>query len=258
MGKQHITNYYRKLSPALSASYKPFDTNLRFRASYKHIYRIPTFNELHYSATGKQLNAESASQYNIGTTWVGSISDSPFEYINLSVDAHYNKIKDKIVIQPSLFLPVSYNLGKAEMKGIDAKISTNIKITDHINADILGVYSYLQARDLTKESKNYKAQIPYTPKHSGSISLTLNNPWVNFTYTTLFSDVRYSRLQNHTDDKLKAYTDHSINLFKELKIKQVQVYASGTINNIWSKNYEVIANYPMPKRNFRLSVGVKF
>lgn len=257
-------NYYRRLSPALSFSYKPFDTNLRFRASYKHIYRIPTFAELHYSATGKDLNAESASQYNLGFTWVSSFNNTPLEYINLSVDAHYNDIKDKIVIQPTLFLPLSYNLGEAEMKGIDTKLSGNIRIANRLSLDITGTYSYLQARDMSKETKsgtpnsNYKSQIPYTPKHSGSASLTFNNPWINLTYAVILSDKRYTKLQNLKEDEIKAYTDHSITLFKEMKIKDYQVYASGSINNLWNNNYEIIANYPMPRRAFRISVGLKF
>ena len=42
----------KRFSPAVSLSWKPFDFGLRFRASYKDIFRTPTFNDLYYLVIG--------------------------------------------------------------------------------------------------------------------------------------------------------------------------------------------------------------
>lgn len=255
---------YKKLAPSISASVKPFNTtNLRFRASYKHVYRIPSFTELYYSANSRSLKPETSKQYNVGTTWVGNISKTPFEYINLSADVYYNDINDKIVIIPTLFQPRAYNVGKVIMKGLDLKASTNLQIYQKISLDLTGVYSRIRAYDDEKKvngnnNQAYKKQLEYTPKNSGSASITLNNPWVNFTYSVLLSDIRFNGKENLKTQEVKSYTDHSISLFKEMKIKEFSVYTNVNLNNIFNENYEIISAYPMPGRSFKVVLGCRF
>ena len=254
---------YRKLSPAVSASFKPLETaDWRVRASYKHIYRIPTFNEMYLVTTDRGLKPESSAQYNIGTTWVGSIADSRLRYINVSADAYYNDVKDKIVIIPTTFVSIVTNTGKAKMKGLDAKLTANIKITEAIDVDATGAYSYIRAYDADKESptaaNTYKGQLPYTPKHSGSASLTVNNPWVNISYTLIAGGVRYTNAENIASNKMDSYTDHSITAFKELNLKGYKLFANASLLNMLNKHYQIIQNYPMPGRSFRVSAGCNF
>lgn len=253
-------NIYRKLSPAISVSVKPLDAfNWRLRASYKHIFRVPTFNEEYFTTFDKFLNPESSSQFNIGTTWVSNIKNSPIEYINISVDAYYNDVKDKIIIIPSLPFPSVMNAGKVKMKGLDAKLSTNIKLTERLSLDISGAYSYILAYDDDKENTNsYKGQLPYTPKHSGSASLTFNNPWVNLTYAVIASGKRYTKAENIKQNEIDAYTDHTISAFREFKIGSNKLYTTASLLNVLNKNYDIIAYYPMPGRSFKISVGYNF
>ena len=41
---------------------------------------------------------------------------------------------------------------------------------------------------------------------------------------------------------------------KDLNIKKVSLRAMAEINNLLSQDYDVIINYPMPKRNFRFTI----
>jgi len=251
---------YKKLSPYVGFSYKPFDTvNLRIRAFYKHIFRVPTFTELYYSSVNKELKPESAKQINLGITWIGNISDSPLEYINVTIDGYYNKVDDKIVIIPKMFVATTMNLGNVDIKGIDAKLVGNIRISTKISTTITASYSYMQAQDLTnKEAVNYKHQIPYTPKHSGAATVTLNNPWVDFSYTMVAASNRYSGIVNEKANRVDGYTDHSISLYREFKIRNNKLYIQGNLLNIWNNNYDIIAYYPMPGRSFKISGGIRF
>ncbi|MDU1892199.1 MAG: TonB-dependent receptor [Dysgonomonas sp.] len=251
---------YKKLSPSVSASYKVLEaTNLRIRASYKQVYRVPTFSELYYSSIDKTLNPESAKQFNAGVTWTGEIEGSSISFLSLSADGYYNKVDDKIVIIPKTFGATTMNVGKVDIKGLDLKLASNIKISDKINTDLSIVYSYMQAQDLTnKANDNYKDQIPYTPEHSGSATLTLNNPWVNFSYSVIAASKRYSLPLNIKDNEVDGYTDHSISLFRSFDLKNNECYIQGNILNLWDKNYDIIAFYPMAGRSFKVSVGMRF
>lgn len=253
-------NTYKRLTPTISASYQPFDvTNLRFRVSYKELFRVPTFTELYYSSISKKLNPELARQFNMGATWVGSISDV-LNYVNASLDVYYNNVRDKIIIIPYPFMASSTNLGKVRIKGMDLKLATNISLGDKMNVDINGSYSYMEALDMTDpgNSKTYKNQIQYTPKHSGAITIGFNNPWVNFSYSIVAANKRYFNIQNIKDNRIDGYSDHSISLYKKLRIKGYDCYLQGNLLNIWNENYDIIAYYPMPGRSFKITGGFKF
>lgn len=263
--KEKITNkgekeIYRKLSPNISTSFKPLgDVDWRLRASYRHIYRIPTFNEMYYVNMARELKPESSSQYNIGTTWVGSIINSPISYINVSVDGYYNDVRNKIIIFPAPYNPYVENKKTVKMKGVDLKLAGTIRIMEDISLDLNAVYSFMRAYDDDKNNKqSYKGQLPYIPKHSGSASLSINNPWVKLTYAMLASGTRYTSAENLEDNKMKSYTDHSLTAFKELTFKGYKLYATASILNLLNENYSIIRYYPMPGRSFRVSLGLDF
>lgn len=250
----------KKLSPAISASYRPFlSTNLRVRASYKDIFRVPTFNDLYYKGIGNSLIVpEKTQQFNIGLTWSKSFSDF-FNYFNITADTYYNKVKDKIVINESKDFPRMINLGEVEINGFDLQTNANFTLSEKILLNISGSYTYQKAIDVTNANdKHYKEQIPYTPKHSGGASVSIENPWVNFAYSFVASDKRYNNHQNIELNKIDGYTDHSISLNRTFNLRSCILRIQGDITNITNKTYYIIKNNPMPGRGYRISLNVKF
>ncbi len=250
---------YKKLSPSIGLSYQPVESaNLRVRASFKNVYRVPTFTELYYPSVEKKLKAESAKQFNLGLTWVGEYGGNSDNYINASIDGYYNKVDDKIIITPSMFLPTTSNVGNVDIKGINLRLAANSQINKEMGLNLVVTYNYMQAQDITNNSETYKNQLPYTPRHSGAVTLTFNNPWVNFSYTMVATSDRYSKLTNYTNDEVKGYADHSISLFRKLRLKDNELIIQGNILNLWNENYDVIAFYPMPRRSLKFSVSYQF
>ena len=57
------------------------------------------------------------------------------------------------------------------------------------------------------EAKNYKDQIPYTPRHSGTVSVTVENPWVNVSYILTAVGDRYALPQNIDRNRIDSYIE---------------------------------------------------
>ena len=193
---------HRKLSPYVSASFKPFDKEeFRIRIFYKDIFRLPSFNDLYYGETGNnKLKPENARQYNIGLTYSKDVC--PFlPYLSATVDAYYNKITDKIIAYPTKNLAVwsMRNLGSVEIKGIDVTGSVSLQPCEKLRINLSGNYTYQQALDVTnpdpasEEGRTYKHQIAYTPRVSGSGQVGIETSWVNLSYSFLFSGKRYTQ-----------------------------------------------------------------
>lgn len=250
----------KKLSPAFSFSFRPLeDTNLRLRASYKNIFRVPTFNDLYYTQIGNRgLRPESTEQFNAGVSWSGEVGNV-VKYLSLSADAYYNKVTDKIVALPTMFIWKMMNMGKVEATGVDVNLSAEWELFPRISLYVTGAYSYQKAIDVTnEEAKNYKHQIPYAPLHSGSGSVGMENPWVNVTYSFIASGKRYALPQNIEDNLIKRYVEHTLSLNKTFRIKKARLRAQIDVVNLANKTYDIIQYYPMPGRSFKGTLSYIF
>lgn len=258
---------HRKLSPYVSASFKPFDKEeFRIRIFYKDIFRLPSFNDLYYGETGNnKLKPENARQYNIGLTYSKDVC--PFlPYLSATVDAYYNKITDKIIAYPTKNLAVwsMRNLGSVEIKGIDVTGNVSLQPCEKLRINLSGNYTYQRALDVTnsdpasEEGRTYKHQIAYTPRVSGSGQVGIETSWVNLSYSFLLSGKRYAVGQNIAANRLDSYSDHSISASRDFRIKKVTTSLSVEILNIMNKNYEIVKSFPMPGRSVRATFSVRY
>lgn len=247
----------KRLSPAFSLSWKPFDAaGLRLRLSYKDIFRTPTFNDLYYLIIGNSgLRPETTRQGNFGVTWSSSRLGC-LDFISLSADAYYNKVNDKIVAVPSMFVWRMMNVGKVETVGVDLNLSAECRISRQIKCYLTGNYNFMQAEDVTDpSSKTWRNQIVYTPRHSGSGSLTVETPWANLSYNVTYASERYTLAQNLPQYRIEPYADHGLSLSRKLQWKRHQLRIQVDALNLGNKNYEIIRFYPMPGRNYKLTIN---
>lgn len=249
---------HHKLTPYFSASFKPFaDEELRLRIFYKDIFRLPNFNDLYYSEIGNvNLRPENTSQYNVGVTYAKEINNF-IPYISATVDAYYNKIEDKIIAIPTknIFIWSMVNLGEVEIKGIDAKAAVSLQPCKDIRLNLSANYTYQQALDVTDPNgKTYKHQIAYTPRVSGSGQAGIETPWVNLSYSLIYSGKRYALGQNLPENRLNGYSDHSASVSREVNWKKMKASLNVEILNIMNKNYEIVRYFPMPGRSLRATI----
>ena len=248
-----------RLSPCVSVTYRLLpNESLHLRAMWKNTFRMPSFNDLYYLRIGNSgLRPEKATEYNLGLTWSGR----PFQavkYVSATVDAYYNDVTDKIVAFPSTYVWKMANFGKVKIKGIDVTLATEVPICHKVSAILTGAYTFQESLDKLEASASYNRQLPYTPKHSGNASLLIRNPWVNLGYSVLFQGERWSSSQQTALYKLKAYSEHTVTLSREFRFKSCQLNLSGSIHNLFDKQYEIVKYYPMPGRSFSLIGTINF
>lgn len=256
-----------KCSPYISASLKPFvilkeDLDLRLRIFYKNIYRLPTFNDLYYGKVGnRDLKPEDTNQINFGITY--TLTNKSFlSSLLLSADVYHNDVTDKIVAYPTknVFTWTMLNYGHVSIFGLDLNADIDFELYKDYHLVLSTTYSYYKAISITdKESPDYGHQIPYTPRISGSANAMLRTPYVNVSYSLIWSGVRYAVNQNYAENRLPAYYDHSITASHEFRLPNRQSLSLALeILNLTNKNYEIIRYFPMPCRQFRGSLRYNF
>jgi len=251
-----------KFSPYISASFKPFsDLDLRLRAFYKNSFRLPTFNDLYYPIVGmRQLLPEDANQFNAGVTFSSSTGDA-VPLLTLSADAYHNKINNKIVAYPTgnLHQWTMMNFGLVTINGMDVTLDSRLRLAEKLPLYIGGAYTYQRVMDKTDPGKaTYNHQLPYTPRHSGSARAALEVPWFTVAYTLLCSGERFSNGYNSHEYRMNGYSDHSISLSRSLQTLFGTIDLAAEALNLSGKNYEIVRNYPMPGRSYRMNISINF
>lgn len=249
-------------TPAVYASFAPFSRtrDLSIRAFYKRSFRMPTFNDLYYADMGNsKLNPERVTQYNAGMVYDRS-GRGFFSHVAASVDVYYNKVKDKIVAYPKgqQFRWTMLNLGVVNIKGADVAAQTTIHPAEGLWLTLRGQYTYQQAIDVTDPSDNYyRDQIPYIPRHSGSA--VFNAEWRrwNLNYSFIYVGERYNQQENIRYNYTQPWYTSDVSVSRDFTFGKANCRALVEINNLFSQDYDVIINYPMPKRNFKISLSVE-
>lgn len=231
------------VSPSLSASCTLVE-NLRLRLSYKDSYRIPSFNDLYYARVGNpDLLPERASQFNLGLTWH---LDGAFR-AEASADGYCNLIRDKIIAIPKMFIWSMRNIGKALASGVDLSLKCAYAFIPSVSLALQSKYSYQYAVDVTDPgSVTWKNQLPYTPRHSGSATLSLLTKWVNLSYTLDALSERYTLGQPLPDYRLDGYLLHALSINHTFALKGWKLYLAFQAENLGDTQYEIVKSYPMP------------
>lgn len=247
------------LTPAFFVNVYPFESKLlAVKAFAKKSFRMPTFNDLYYADMGNsKLNPESALQYDLGFVLNKDWKQGIVDHFRLQVDGYYNTVHDKIVAYPKgqQFRWTMLNLGKVHIKGVDAMAEVGLEPAKDWKVTARLQYTYQDARDVTDPNTSYyKDQIPYIPWHSGSAILGLSWREWDLSYSFIYSGERYSQQENILYNHLQPWYTHDMSVVYHARKWSTRL----DVNNIFSQDYDVILNYPMPKRNYMLTLEYNF
>ena len=251
-----------KLTPALFVNIYPFKgTFFSMRAYVKKSFRMPTFNDLYYTDMGNaNLVPESALQYDAGFALNKHFTEGIIRHVEMHFDAYYNTVHDQIVAYPKgqQFRWTMLNLGKVHIKGIDVEAEADCSVGCGVTATLRAQYTYQDARDVTDPADSYyRHQIPYIPWHSGSAIIGLSYKDWNLNYSFLYAGERYNEQENILYNHMEPWYTSDLSLCWRFRWNALLCRAKLDVNNVLDQDYEVIVNYPMPGRNYAVTLSVE-
>ena len=268
--KDHFPGHNDKKSenvwtPAVFFNIFPLrNKNFSVRAYAKRSFRMPTFNDLYYTEMGNaMLKPETALQYNVGAVYVAPRTShlaSRISHFRLQVDAYYNTIHDKIVAYPKgqQFRWTMLNLGKVHIKGLDVETELEVRAARELTLAGRLQYTYQDARDVTDPTDTYyNHQIPYIPWHSGSAIFSASYRQWDFNYSFIYAGKRYNQQENIDYNYMPAWYTSDLSLMYRFRWVKTRCKATLEVNNLLDQQYDVILNYPMPGRNYAISMEVE-
>jgi outer membrane receptor protein involved in Fe transport len=221
-----------------------------------------------------------AKQHNVGLSFA-----QPFRVANLrgsefriNADYYYNRISDKIIAYPKgqQFRWTMLNLGLVKINGVDINTHLHFVLPQDFYLTAKLQYTYQTAIDITDPADNYYGhQIPYIPWHSGSAvgMFGWQNDWMQYhlNYSFIYVGERYNQQENILYNYTQPWYTHDLSLVGEWDIYKARgerreakgkrlftLRVALDVNNLLSQDYDVILNYPMPKRNYKCTISITY
>ena len=263
-------------TPALSLAYtiEPHNTHLALsdiqssltlRAWYKKIFRAPTLNDLYYTQVGnRNLKPEYTKQWNLGLEWHATLhrQHSMIDY-SLQADIYQNKIENRIVCLPlkGTYTWTMMNYGYTFCQGLNATSSLRYA-TGPWSFSLLGSLTWQRDVDRTNpdDPDTYDMPICYSPRLS--YTLTGIAQWRGLQLTTSYMHVG-ERMWSYADpdDILDPYNNIDVKLsytLAPLPARLSPFKSAGLcleVCDLLDEQYEHIPRYPMPGRNYKLTLS---
>ena len=76
-------------------------------------------------------------------------------------------------------------------------------------------------------------------------------------YSFIYVGSRYNQQENIRYNYTQPWYTSDVSVSRDITFGRVSMRALLEINNLLSQDYDVILNYPMPKRNFRVTLTVE-
>jgi outer membrane receptor protein involved in Fe transport len=265
------SNTYRdSWMPSLSLFWAPLPW-LEADAFVKRTYRLPSFNDLYYSLMGNaSLEPEAALQ--VGADVRLAFRQGAWQ-LSFRASPYYNRVSNKIVAIPTLsqFRWTMLNIGLVDITGADIKASASWHRGPWRVGGTLR-YTFQQALDHSEPgSQTWGNQIPYIPRHSGSVVLEAGWRDLSFSWDSSFTGARWSRTANTPDYYLAPWSLSSAALqyafhFRERGVADRPGAPSAgralllgvTIDNVFNTPYQVVQGYPMPGFSAQFSVSFRW
>ena len=263
--KTPIDQKNSSFDPSLSLSYRLWpQREVYLRLMAKRIFRQPTFNELYFYHIGSaDLRPERASQLNLGMMWKSDKQgDSRKWNASATVDFYVNRVTDKIVAVPfNMFVWRIANLNRATILGTDLTTQIACEIAHRHTLTYNGHYSLLRAMNGTvKEAPDYHNQLPYTPLHAFSATISWENPWVNLAATTSGQSKRWTTVDHAAGTRIDGFSVTDFSLWRHFSAKKRSKFPDFTLRltlqNLFDRQYDIVAHYPMPGRSVQFQISI--
>lgn len=219
---------------------------------------MPTFKELYYFHLGDQaLKPENTNQVNLGLTASERVGKT---HLSATVDAYYNRVSDKIVSVPiNMFVWRNINMARVDALGLDFSGEISYNINKVQSLALYANYSLQRVKNMTdSESTHYEKQIAYTPEHVGSATLSWQNPWVNLSVTGDGMTERWTTNEHSDGTRMPGYMEFSATAYRTFALRNSEITLRASMMNLFDKQYDVVAHYPMPGRSWKISLTFKY
>ncbi|MBX7043097.1 MAG: TonB-dependent receptor [Ignavibacteria bacterium] len=245
------------LTGNFGVNFKPDGGQFFFKGRIGNNYSAPTFNQLYWSNGGNTgLRPEKSVNVSLGAGFDAKA------FAGLGVELSYSHINttDKIVWLPGangFWSPANIRSTEANELTLTANARGDISRLFSVSANVSATYNSAQKSepDFTGDftSGNY---LPYVPQWSSKAGIQTSYRGISCNLFYEYIGQRFATLANNISLPAAGLLDAGIQYRQELG--GVSITGRMDVNNLLNEDYQMIAGYPMPMRNFEFKIKLEY
>jgi outer membrane cobalamin receptor len=258
----HYSDVDAQVSPKLGAMLSIGTIRkISFRSNIGQSFRVPTFDDLYWpeeswgegfgGATGNpNLRPETAYNFDVGVTF-SQASDIIIKFGMTYFQNDVENLIDWQMDENSWYKPV--NIGKAKVMGAESLFEIRLP-NDRVHFNVS--HTWMKATDESPYSPNKGSRLVYRPEYKFDITAGINIWDVQMNLNYRIVDKRFTQPDNI--QSLPQYRLLNGNIGKTLSIGGLKFEAKIQALNLLDKSIYLLDGYPLPGREFRLTLGFHY
>lgn len=240
--------------PGMGLLYKT--KRLELFASAGKNYRSPSFNDLYWVPGGNpNLRPESALNSELGARYQKSFYGV---YLEMTAAVYQNRVENQIKWLPVNNVWRPQNILEVSSQGYEFDVSvSDLKAIHKIGVS----YNRQNVEKSAPEFIGDKTEgniLPYIPGEQWRFEAQSGYSGFRTGVSAQAMSFRYKSIQNEADQVLAGHTIWRIWAGYQVRIWEHRVGISTSVENVFNAAYQVMPGYPMPPRNYKGGVSIKF
>lgn len=242
----------------IGANYQPISKiNFHIRANISRNFGVPTFNGLYWKTGGNpDLKPEYSQNYEAGLILnQKSFLDFTFDFAYLNIQA-----EDRIVWLPGrnfIWSPKNIGKTKSEIFISSVRLQRSLLKNIYLKGELSYTNNYSKkANEDFAGDPSFDKQIIYIPDEQVKSNLEVNFGIGGINLFHSYIGKRYSDSENL--NQLSPINILDGNVFFNYKISNYIASIKFEVNNITNSDYQIIAGYPAPLRNYNFKINLNY
>ena len=258
--ESYIDQDWSPFLPSLGIQYQ-MRRHVSVKAKVSKSYRIPTFNDLYWWQGGNpDLRPERGTSIEMG---IEHFLETEKRSIKNEITIFSNYVHDWILWAPvDNYAWSPKNIQEVWSKGIEFESRTGFRLSDKVQMEASVNYQLTDTRvQATFDAKGstLNQQMILTPLHKANLAINFSTKQINAGIQGSYTGEQYTDDNNSNRGTLEPFLIWDIFMSKEINITNEQVLSLGVdLKNVFDHQYDVRNGYPMPGRNFSVSLKYEF
>jgi outer membrane cobalamin receptor len=230
-------------------------TSLGFRGNLGNSYRVPTFDDLYWPDEiwvkgNPALKPETSTSYDLGIF----LNQKSSYYMQIEANYFNSSIGDLITwAADSLNIWQPMNIGKANINGIETGLKFGLP-ANIVHLDIF--YTWMKATNQTQNSADRGKRLIYRPDNK--LDILIGSKFAFFSANINYSVVSKRYIAGDNSQSLSDYQLLNGNIGFNFPFSGFTFDTRLQILNMLDKSIYIYDGYPLPGREFRVSLGISY
>lgn len=224
----------------------------RFSLRLQRDRRLPGLNDLYWYPGGNPLLGP---ERNLGAELRYETTLKLWDNLQLSPDLSlfYQHTGDKIIWLPDSGASwQALNMGNARSAGITSMLKGEGQL-GRLQVSGMASWQYCRVSSISSDPDIEQKQLAYQPYHAGVLSIIFQHKRFTGSWDTQFTGKRYTNAANTA--WLNGYSVSGVRLqYRIAGIRRFEPAVTLSVHNLFNRQYQSVAWYPMPGRYFRAGV----